>query len=92
MAFPHNEWIFSKSAELSRVLVAYTCNPSYSGSRYQEDPFKVGSKLLWAKYFTRPNLEENTSQKTAPVVPQCLGPEINPQYHKKKTQEPSHFS
>jgi hypothetical protein len=39
------------------MLVAHTCNPSYSGSRDQED---LGSKPAWAN--SRPVLK-NASQK-----------------------------
>jgi hypothetical protein len=37
------------------VLVAHTCNPSYSGGRDQEDH---GSKPAWTNSFTRPYLEK----------------------------------
>jgi hypothetical protein len=64
------------------VLVAYTCNPSYSGGRDQEDH---GSKPA----------QENSSQDTILKNPSCTqkyragrvaegeGPEFKPQYHKK---------
>jgi hypothetical protein len=43
-----------KKASLSQVLVAHGCNPSYPGSRDQEDH---GSKPAWASKFMRPYLE-----------------------------------
>jgi hypothetical protein len=59
------------------VLVAHTCNPSYSGGRDQEDH---GSKPAQAK---RPSLEKNPLQKRAGGVAQGIGPEFRSQYHEK---------
>jgi hypothetical protein len=53
----------SKNNNFSRVPVAHACNPSYSGSRDQEDH---GSKPAQAKSSTRPYLEKkNPSQRRA---------------------------
>jgi hypothetical protein len=40
-----------KSYELGQVLVAHTCNPSYSGGRDQEE---CGSKTAWANSLPDP--------------------------------------
>jgi hypothetical protein len=44
----------------SWVPVAYTCNPSYSGGRDQEDQ---DSKPAWPSSSERPYLEKKKSQK-----------------------------
>jgi hypothetical protein len=60
--------------------VAHTCNPSYSGGRYQEDH---GSKPAQAD-----SLQDLISKK--PVIKkdwcmaQSVGPEFKPQHCKKK--------
>jgi hypothetical protein len=45
---------------LSQVLVAYACDPSYSGGRDQED---LGSKPAWANSPVRPYLEKTLHKK-----------------------------
>jgi hypothetical protein len=61
--------------------VAHTCGSSYSGGRDQED---CGLKPASGKEFVRPYLEKSLSQKRAGGVAQGIGPELKPQYHKKK--------
>jgi hypothetical protein len=54
------------------MLVAHTCNPSYSGGlQFETSP---------GKQFARLYLEKNPSPKRAGGVAQVLGPESNPQY------------
>jgi hypothetical protein len=61
------------------MLVAHTCNPSFSGGRDQEDRFKVSP----GKYFTRPYLKK-THYKKGPVEWLKVGPEFKCQHCKKK--------
>jgi hypothetical protein len=65
----------------SQAPVAYTCNPSYSGDRDQEDS---GLKPVWANSSTRPYFEKNPSQKRAGGVVQGVGFDFKPQYHKNE--------
>jgi hypothetical protein len=59
------------------VLVAYVCNPSFSGGTDKED---LGLKPGWANSSARPYLEKKSSQKRADAVDQGLGLKFNPQY------------
>jgi hypothetical protein len=61
---------------ISQVLVAHACNPSYSGGRDQEDHVL---KPAWANSSWDPIFK-----KRAGGVSQGVGPEFKPQYHKKK--------
>jgi hypothetical protein len=45
---------------MSRVLVAHTCNPSYSGGRDQEDH---GSKPAWTNSSRDPSLKKPYHKK-----------------------------
>jgi hypothetical protein len=49
-----------KIRKISRVLVAHTCNPSYSGSRDQEDQ---GSKPAWVSSLRDPILKKPTTKE-----------------------------
>jgi hypothetical protein len=67
----------------SQALVAHAYNPSYSRGRDQEDhsskPAQANSSwdlLSW----------KNPSQKRAGGVAQSIGPEFEPQYHKRKKE------
>jgi hypothetical protein len=61
----------------SPVLVAHTCNPSYSGGRESgRSQFKVSPG--------RPYLKKKTPQKRTGGVAQGVGSEFKPQYHQKK--------
>jgi hypothetical protein len=68
--------LFIKIIKYSQVPVAHTCNPSYSGSRDQEDH---GSKPAWANS-SRDPISKNPSQKRAGGATQVVGPEFKPQY------------
>jgi hypothetical protein len=70
----------------SQAPVAHTCNPSYSGSRYQEDH---GSKPTLGKQFMRPYLIK-TLHKKGLVEARGEGPGFKSQYWKKKWGPPSH--
>jgi hypothetical protein len=59
----------------SQALLAHACNPSYSGSRDQEDQ---GLKPAQGKQFMRLS-RINPSQKRAGGVAQGVGPEFKPQ-------------
>jgi hypothetical protein len=63
------------------VLVAHTCNPSYSGGRDQEDPC---SKPAQANSSLRPYLEKSFTKNRAGGMSQGEGPVFKPQYHRKK--------
>jgi hypothetical protein len=67
----------------SWVLVAYTCNPSYSGGREQEDG---DLKPSWANSSRDPisKMPITKKKKGAGGVAQGEGPEFKPQYQKKK--------
>jgi hypothetical protein len=69
-----------KTSDLSRVLVAHACNPSYSGGRDQEDG---GLKPAQANSLQDP-ISKIPITKRAGGVAQGEGPEFKPQYHKKK--------
>jgi hypothetical protein len=77
MIFP----LIQKRENVSQVLVAHGCNPSYSGGRDQEDhvlkPAQANS--LWDL-----SQKKNPSQKRAGGVAQGVGSEFKPQYWKKK--------
>jgi hypothetical protein len=60
--------------------VAHACNPSYSGGRDQEDH---GSKLTLANSLQDP-ISKKTFTKRNGGVAHCVGPDFEPQYHKKK--------
>jgi hypothetical protein len=49
-----------KKKRLSQALVVHTCNPSYSGSRDQEDH---GLKPTLSKYFPKTLSQKKPSQK-----------------------------
>jgi hypothetical protein len=72
-----------KKVVKSWVLVAHTCNPSFSGGRDQEDR---SSKPAPGKQFVRPYLKKNPSQKRTGGMAQGVGPEFKPQYHKKQSR------
>jgi hypothetical protein len=59
------------------VLVVYTCNPSYSGDRDQED---LG--LRPRQVSERPSLENSHHKKRAGGMAHGVGPELKPQNHK----------
>jgi hypothetical protein len=61
-----------KKSEIGQVLVAHACNPSYSGSRDQEDR---DSKQAWANSSRDPILKKAITQR-AGVVAQGVGPEV----------------
>jgi hypothetical protein len=65
---------------MCHVLVAHACNPSYSGGRDQEDR---GLKPAWANS-SRDPISKIPLTKRAGGVPQGVGPEFKPQYHKKR--------
>jgi hypothetical protein len=60
------------------VLVAHTCNPSYSRGRDQEDH---GSKPAQANSLRDPISKKTHHKKRAEEVAQGVGPEFKPQYH-----------
>jgi hypothetical protein len=67
------------------VLVALTCNPSYSGGRDQE-----GRSLKPAQANSlRDPISKTPITKRAGGVVQGVGPEFKPQYHKKKERKSS---
>jgi hypothetical protein len=67
------------------VLVAHTYNPSYSGSRDQEDR---SSKPAQANSLQDPiSKKKKKSQKRAEGVAQGVGPEFKFQYHHQKKKK-----
>jgi hypothetical protein len=64
-----------------QALVAHACNPSYSGSRDQED---CSLKLAWANSSGDPSSRTPSQKKKkksgAGLKAQGEGPEFNPQY------------
>jgi hypothetical protein len=62
--------------------VAHTCNPTYSGSRDQED---VGLKSARANSSQDPISKNPSQKKRAGGVAQDVGPEFKPQYSKINT-------
>jgi hypothetical protein len=71
-----------KNAKICQELEAYSCNPSYSGGRDQEDH---SLKPAWANSLQDPISKKNPSQKRTGGVDQGIGPEFKPQYCKKKS-------
>jgi hypothetical protein len=69
-----------KPTEHGWVLVAHSCNPSYSGSRDQEASL--------GKEFLRSYLKKNPSQKRAGRVAQGEGTESRPSTAKNKQTKP----
>jgi hypothetical protein len=76
----------SKDIKNCQVLVAHTCNPSYSGGRDQEDQ---GSKPARSNSLQEDpiskkktkNKKTNPSQKSTGGVAQSIGPKFKLQYH-----------
>jgi hypothetical protein len=66
--------------------VAHAYNPSYSGSREQED---LGSKPARANSSQDPisKIHHKKGEGGAGGVAQGVGPEFRPQYHKKKKKK-----
>jgi hypothetical protein len=62
------------------VLVAHTCNPSYSGGRDQEG---CTSKPAWANSLQDPILKMPFTKRSG-VMAQGEVPEFKPKYYKKK--------
>jgi hypothetical protein len=61
--------------------VAHACNPRHSGGRNQENH---SLKTAWANTLQDPISKiPITHKKRADGVAQGVGPEFNPQYHKK---------
>jgi hypothetical protein len=73
-----------RNVEKCWVPVAHTCNPSYSGSRDQEDH---GSLPDQANSLQDPILRKYPTQKRTCGVAQGVGPEFKPYCHKKKKKE-----
>jgi hypothetical protein len=65
---------------MSWVPVAHTCNPSYSGSKDQEDQ---GSKPAWANSSARPYLEKPHYKNRTGGVVQGVALSLNPSTKKK---------
>jgi hypothetical protein len=59
--------------------VAHACNPSYSGSRDQEDGV---SKPAQTNSFQNTMSKKPFTKKRAGGIVQGVGPEFKPQYHK----------
>jgi hypothetical protein len=59
----------------SQAPVAYTCNPSYSGGRDQED---CGSKPAWENSLQDPILKKTHHKNRADGMAQGEGPEFKP--------------
>jgi hypothetical protein len=87
-------FIAVQNTQQGQVLVAHTCNPSYSGGRDQED---CGSKPPWAN--TKPPWANSSwdpilktpNTKRAGGVAQGIGPEFKLQYWKNnKTHTHTH--
>jgi hypothetical protein len=57
-------------------VLAYTCNPSYSGGRDQEDCGSEPARQIVCKTLSQKNLQQNR----AGGVAQGVGPEFKPQY------------
>jgi hypothetical protein len=70
-----------KQQVFSQVPVAHACNPRYSGSSDQEDH---SSKPAHANNLQNPILKKTITKKRASGVAQGIGPELKPQYHKKR--------
>jgi hypothetical protein len=65
--------------------VAHACNPSYSGSRDQEDH---DSKPALLNSSQDPILKKKKKhKKRTDGVPQSVGPEFKPQYHHQKKKK-----
>jgi hypothetical protein len=72
-----NDHYLYRKGDLSQVLVAHTCNPSYSGGREQEDlssPGQIVREIVSGK-----TLHKNR----AGGVAQSEGSEFKPQNHKR---------
>jgi hypothetical protein len=75
--------IYLKKMKDSQALVAYTCNPSYSGGRDQEDH---GSKPAWANCSRDPISKKHFTKKGGGVA-QGEGSEFESQYHTQKKEK-----
>jgi hypothetical protein len=80
------QWIKKKKVVYLKMtsswaLVAHNCNPSYSGSRDQEDQ---GSKSA-RQIVPQDSILKNPSKNKAGGVAQGEGPEFKPQSRKKQT-------
>jgi hypothetical protein len=63
------------------MLVAHSCNPSYSGGRDQKDCGLMPARAKSARPYLRKKKKKIT-ERTGSVV-QDVGPEFKPEYHKK---------
>jgi hypothetical protein len=68
------------------MLVAHTCNPSYSGGRDQEDGGSAQAKS------SRDTISKNPSQKTAGRIAQGVGPEFKPSTKKQNKGKNAFFN
>jgi hypothetical protein len=64
--------------------MAHACKLSYSGGRDKEDR---GSKPAWANSSVRPFLEKSLHKNRTGGMAQGEGPELKPQYCKKKIKK-----
>jgi hypothetical protein len=69
---------------LRLALVTHACNPSYFGSRDQED---LDSKPAQANSSRNPISKNQSHKKRAGGVAQGIGPEFKPQNCKKKKKK-----
>jgi hypothetical protein len=65
------------------MLVAHTCNPSYSGGRDQEDHSLTQAQAN----SSRDPISKIPNTKRAGGVAQDVGPKFKPQYCKRKKRE-----
>jgi hypothetical protein len=66
---------------MNQAPVAHAYNPSYSGGRNQEDRSLKPARRSSSR---EPILKTLHTQKRADGMDQSVGPEFNPQYHKKE--------
>jgi hypothetical protein len=73
-----------KKTHHSLALVAYACNPSYSGGKDQADH---GLKSAWVNSLQDPISKTPITKNWAGGVSQGEGPEFKPQYRKRKEKK-----
>jgi hypothetical protein len=72
-----------RNGDVSLVLVAHPCNPSYSGVRDQEDCCSKPDWEIVSETLSRKPFHKNRVGGVA----QGKGPEYKPQYNKKKEKK-----
>jgi hypothetical protein len=82
----HFQDVFSYKTKYSPVPVTHACNPSYSGGRDQEDRDLKPAWQIVHGTLSQKNLHKKKKKIGLVEWVQGEGPEVKPQYHKKRPE------